>query len=125
MYIILQYVMCVMHDIYTHTHIYICIDTGVWSGIVYIYIVLFIFIYLFMYLYLRVSVKVKSWATSTARHFRWGAPSGPNLPRERVTEAALTGEVVEWKDCRVPGCLSKNTAAPAERLRSFHVFKDH
>lgn len=28
----------------------------------------------------------------------WGAPSGPNLPRERVTEAAVTGEVVEWKD---------------------------
>jgi len=28
----------------------------------------------------------------------WGGPSGPNLPRERVTEAAVIGEVVEWKD---------------------------
>ena len=109
---------------------YVCIDTGVWYCIyIYLFImhlfIYIIYIYLFMYLYLCVSVKVKSWATSTARHFRWGAPSGPNLPRERVTEAALTGEVVEWKDCQVPGCLSKNTAAPVERLRSFHVFKDH
>ena len=88
------------------------------------YVCMYLYLYLYLYLCL-VSVKVKSWATSTARHFRWGAPSGPNLPRERVTEAALTGEVVEWKDCRVPGCLSKNTAAPVERLRSFHVFKDH
>ena len=29
---------------------------------------------------------------------RWGAPSGPNLPRERVTTEPVVGEVVDWKD---------------------------
>ncbi|CAJ1436275.1 unnamed protein product [Effrenium voratum] len=28
----------------------------------------------------------------------WSAPSGPYLPRERVTAEPVVGEVVEWKD---------------------------
>ena len=29
---------------------------------------------------------------------RWGGvPSGPNLPRERVTKEPVKGEVLEWK----------------------------
>ncbi|CAK9105069.1 Acetate kinase (Acetokinase) [Durusdinium trenchii] len=28
----------------------------------------------------------------------WGGGSGPNLPREKVSETPMTGEVVEWKE---------------------------
>lgn len=31
-------------------------------------------------------------------YMSWGGPSGPDLPRERVTEELITGEILEWKD---------------------------
>ena len=47
---------------------------------------------------IRPALKVQILETSLCGVRRWGGgPSGPNLPRERVTEEPVKGEVLEWK----------------------------
>ena len=43
---------------------------------------------------------------------RWSAPSGPYLPRERVTAEPVVGEVVEWKDRIRKLCVAVTAQRP-------------